>query len=302
MVMAAGTRSIHHQKRHGHHQKQNKHFLKVYSPYLPLLLITLIILVFSLAKPLPSKIGVLAYATDISTSELLNQTNRQRTDNKEPALMLNPLLSRAAQDKANDMSARNYWAHNTPDGQPPWYFISKTGYDYKKAGENLAYGFSNSTATIAGWMNSPPHRENILDQTFKEVGFGIADSQNYQNTGAETIIVAMYASPGTPGQTANNSNSVHAINSDQTNAHEPPSKTIAKIQTITDGKTPWIMSVVSISIGFCLAVLLIKHGVALRRAIKKGERFVLNHVLVDLTIISLIVLGLIITGSAGIVR
>src|SRR3990167_11244942 len=110
MVMAAETRSIHHQKRHGHHQKQNKHFLKVYSPYLPLLLFTLIILIFTLAKPLPNKIGVLAYATDIRPSELLNKTNRQRTDNKEPALMLNSLLSRAAQAKANDMSARNYWA------------------------------------------------------------------------------------------------------------------------------------------------------------------------------------------------
>lgn len=138
---------------------------------------------------------VLDYATSVGNSSLLAETNTQRIQNGLGALALNNTLSQAAQAKANDMVARDYWAHVTPDGKQPWQFISETGYNYTLAGENLAYGFATSADTVAGWMNSPGHRANILKAGYKDVGFGIADSPNFQGTGPETIIVAMYAAP-----------------------------------------------------------------------------------------------------------
>lgn len=44
-------------------------------------------------------------------------------------------------------------------------------------------------------MNSPSHRANVLDDTFSEVGFGFANSDNFTGTGNETVVVAHYALP-----------------------------------------------------------------------------------------------------------
>lgn len=138
---------------------------------------------------------VLSYATDMSVSGLLQETNSKRIAGGLGNLALNAQLNQAAQTKANDMAARDYWSHNTPDGSPPWIFISNAGYDYKTAGENLAYGFDSSTEAVIGWMNSPGHKANIMNTGYTEVGFGIANAASYQGTGPQTIVVAMYASP-----------------------------------------------------------------------------------------------------------
>lgn len=92
------------------------------------------------------------------------------------------------------MATRDYWSHNTPDGASPWTFVVNAGYNYQTAGENLAYGFDSSDSTITAWMNSAEHRANILNSSYNDVGFGIANSANYQGTGPQTIVVAMYGS------------------------------------------------------------------------------------------------------------
>lgn len=175
-------------------------FLKVYWPYLPLFILVFFGLIFGVGapggSPRLSQSGVLAYATEMSSSGLLSATNTQRSQNGGLApLTLNSKLSAAAQSKANDMIARNYWSHNTPDGKEPWVFIEAANYEYQKAGENLAYGFSSSSDTVTGWMNSTSHRANILDDAYREVGFGFANANDYVSTGQETIVVAMYGNP-----------------------------------------------------------------------------------------------------------
>lgn len=184
-------------KRSGMHHRHNQHYVKAYWPYLP------IFAVLSLGILLNSWLGhanhsVLGYATDMSIQSLLDDTNAQRTSNGESALNLNAQLDQAAQAKANDMAARDYWSHNTPDGQTPWSFITAAGYSYTTAGENLAYGFDTASDTLTGWMNSPEHRANILNTSFVDVGFGIINIPDYQNSGPETLVVAMYASPASP--------------------------------------------------------------------------------------------------------
>jgi cell division septation protein DedD len=186
--------SDNHRKRHGQHHKQGPHYIKAYWPYLPM------VAVLALGILANSWFGhmnhsVLGYATDISIQSLLDSTNVQRGNNGEAGLGLNGQLDQAAQAKANDMAARDYWSHNTPDGQTPWTFMTAAGYSYQTAGENLAYGFTTTADTMTGWMNSPGHRANILNTSFTEVGFGIVNIPNYQNSGPETLVVAMYASP-----------------------------------------------------------------------------------------------------------
>src|SRR5580700_8473836 len=175
MVLASKqtkTPSIHHRKRHGQHHKSTKDYNKTYLPYLPLILIVVLgIGINSFWSH--SQHSVLGYATDMSVSELYTDTNAERSANGETALNLNSKLDAAAQAKADNMVALDYWSHDTPSGQPPWVFISNAGYDYVAAGENLAYGFDTSEDVLTAWMGSPEHRANILDSAYQDVGFGI---------------------------------------------------------------------------------------------------------------------------------
>lgn len=194
MTLTVRTRPpARHKKISGQHHRRGKDYHKAYWPYLPI--IAVVVAGFVLNSAWPNRHSVLGYATDMSIQNLLADTNAQRTGNSQLALGLNAELDQAAQAKANDMAARNYWSHDTPDGQTPWSFITAAGYSYQAAGENLAYGFSTAGDTLTGWMNSPEHRANILNANYQEVGFGIANSPNYQNSGPETIVVAMYAKP-----------------------------------------------------------------------------------------------------------
>lgn len=185
-----------HRRRIGEHHRHSHDYVKTYWPYLPVVTV----LTFGVClNGWLSQAGrsVLGYATDMSIQSLLDDTNTQRTQNQETSLMLNANLDQAAQAKADDMATRDYWSHNTPDGRTPWSFITAAGYNYQTAGENLAYGFATAADTLTGWMNSPEHRANILNSSFKDVGFGIVNIVNYQGSGPETLVVAMYGSPAT---------------------------------------------------------------------------------------------------------
>jgi hypothetical protein len=136
---------------------------------------------------------VLDYATDITPLDLLAQTNQQRADNGLPALTMNAQLNDSASMKAADMFAEDYWAHVSPSGIQPWYWFTKAGYNYSYAGENLAKDFATTSGVMAGWMNSPGHRANILNPHYIDVGFAV---ENGTLVGGETtLVVAHYAAP-----------------------------------------------------------------------------------------------------------
>lgn len=281
------------------HEKRTKRFLKVYAPYIPLLLIVGAGLFLSSVGEF-KKIGssqVLSYAINTTDDGLLEATNKARQDSSLPALSKNDQLDKAAQDKANDMAAKNYWSHNTPDGKEPWYFIEDTGYGYYKAAENLAYGFNTSKSTVSGWMNSPTHRANVLDPVLQEVGFGIVNVPSYQNQGPQTIVVAMYGKPVTlPASTT-----APTTPTQKTAASITPSesKNISYVQTLTNGQAPWSSFALGIMIGIVLAYLALKHGHGLSRRIRKGEKFILHHPLLDTTLIALVALAAIVSQTAG---
>ncbi|MDQ3094229.1 MAG: CAP domain-containing protein [bacterium] len=184
-------------KAHPKRQNQSQKFHKVYWPFIPSLLMIAIsgLMIFNTPVQQAAQNSVLAYATEMSRSGLLSGHNSERTSRGLGSLAINSKLNNAAQAKAEDMKERDYWSHNTPDGKEPWYFISQAEYAYNKAGENLAYGFATSSATITGWMNSAGHRANVLNTDYTEVGFGFVDAPNFVGTGNETIVVAMYGQP-----------------------------------------------------------------------------------------------------------
>ena len=292
-------------KTHKVAKKHPHHYAKVYWPYIPLIMFVIIGL--WVGKPFVerSQRGVLAYTTDVTSADLLIDTNQARESQNSRPVQLNSQLSQAAQAKANDMVARNYWAHITPEGKTPWVFIDKTGYQYQKAGENLAFGFVDTNNIIKGWMNSPAHKENLLNTDYTEVGFGIANSQNYQGTGPETIVVAFYGQPGTKAafgaNTAEPKQTVAAFTTDNPFSNEA-NTTISKAQTITNGRAPWITLVVGIIGGAALAYVVVKNSVVLHRKLKKGEKFVLKHPIFDITVVVFVVVCGLLVQSVGSIR
>ena len=111
---------------------------------------------------------VLGYAADISPSEVIRLTNVQRADNGLNPLTESSILDSAALAKGNDMLAKGYWAHFAPDGTTPWSFFLKFGYKYSYAGENLARDFGDASSAVDAWMNSPSHRENMLNPNYRD--------------------------------------------------------------------------------------------------------------------------------------
>jgi len=130
-------------------------------------------------------------------SALTDETNSQRAADNLSKLHMNPLLQAAAQEKANDMAANNYFAHTSPAGKTPWYWFASVGYNFIYAGENLAVNFSDSEDVTNAWMNSPEHRANILNANFTEIG--MATAQGEFNGSPAIYVVELFGTPATAG-------------------------------------------------------------------------------------------------------
>lgn len=133
------------------------------------------------------------YSSDITIANVISLVNISRGQNNLGQLTENSLLNKAAQAKADDMMARQYFSHDTPDGNQPWSFIKATGYSYLTAGENLAIDFRDAETMQTAWMNSPGHRANILNKNFEEVGVGVA--RGMFDGHQSTIVVQMFGTP-----------------------------------------------------------------------------------------------------------
>lgn len=132
-------------------------------------------------------------AAAVLPGALATLTNEERKKSNLATLQVNALLSRAAELKAQDMAENSYFAHTSPDGKEPWYWLDRVGYEYDYAGENLAMNFENSEDVTRAWMKSPTHHANIVKGTYSEVGTGVAVGE-YE--GAETtFVVQVYARP-----------------------------------------------------------------------------------------------------------
>lgn len=124
---------------------------------------------------------------------LANLTNAERTQQQLGILKENDLLTKAAQLKAEDMASKGYFAHTSPEGNSPWYWVRLVGYDYTHAGENLAVNFKNSEDVTRAWMNSPTHRDNIVRPVYTDMGTGIARGV-YKGKEVD-FIAQLYANP-----------------------------------------------------------------------------------------------------------
>lgn len=130
---------------------------------------------------------------EVVASVLIDLTNQTRIAYGETPLVRNQKLENAAAMKAEDMATYQYFAHNSPSGVTPWFWIKKAGYDFLYAGENLAIDFTQSKDVEEAWMKSPTHKANLLNSKFKEIGISTREGMfNGHNT---IYVVQMFGSP-----------------------------------------------------------------------------------------------------------
>jgi len=106
------------------------------------------------------------------------------------ALKRDPVLNEIARARSKDMASRGYFSHEDPAGGPlPLEkLLLENKVQYKQAGENIAYFLGPTTADVlpelssAKWMDSPPHRENIMEAAYNLTGFGIASVKTDEGT------------------------------------------------------------------------------------------------------------------------
>jgi uncharacterized protein YkwD len=121
--------------------------------------------------------------------------NAMRADAGVPALTEQDELGQASVDHSEDMVDNKYFAHDSLDGRDVVARLEAVSYIPKAGewivGENLAWGsgtLATPKALVGAWMNSPPHRANLLSADFREVGLGVVFGTPSKDTDAGVTV------------------------------------------------------------------------------------------------------------------
>jgi uncharacterized protein YkwD len=127
----------------------------------------------------PTPLASSGAALDSSERAVVQLINAYRARNGAPALAVGPALSRAAQAHSADMARRGYFDHGA------WVTrLRRFGVRAPYVGENIASGTRplSPAGIVRMWIQSPPHRENLLDRSFRRVGVGLAGGSTLMAT------------------------------------------------------------------------------------------------------------------------
>lgn len=142
------------------------------------------------ALPLPDPT---ARARRIFAEEVVQLTNAARTKEGLGPLQPNEYLMQSAQAYAQVLAPGTCFAHDCPPVPSQRERIAQAGYGgWKRIGENIAAGDRTAEAVVAGWLESPGHRGNILKPEFTEIGVGVASGDGKYGI----YWVQVFATPG----------------------------------------------------------------------------------------------------------
>nr|WP_255697355.1 CAP domain-containing protein [Sinirhodobacter sp. WL0062] len=125
-----------------------------------------------------------------AATRLLDEVNAERLQVGLIAVRPEAALTEAAQDHACDMLLHGYFDHRGRDGSSPKTRAEAAGYRACMILENIAMGQRDPRGVIGDWMNSPGHRNNILNKDAEDAGIAIAREAN-----RPPIYVMVLASP-----------------------------------------------------------------------------------------------------------
>ncbi|MEU0896592.1 CAP domain-containing protein [Streptomyces massasporeus] len=106
-------------------------------------------------------------------AQVLSLVNKERAAAGCSSVTANDRLTRAADDYSDVMASSGVMSHTGPDGSTMTTRVEAAGYQWSTLGENIARGQADAASVMKSWMNSPGHRANILNCSFKELGVGV---------------------------------------------------------------------------------------------------------------------------------
>jgi uncharacterized protein YkwD len=128
-------------------------------------------------EPAPPPPAPAPPAGDPMEGEVLALVNGERAANGCPPLTADEGLASVAREHSADMAARDYFAHDTPEGVDPFERAAAAGQSARA--ENIAAGYATPAEVVAGWMASPGHRANLLNCGLSRVGTGVGHGGSY---------------------------------------------------------------------------------------------------------------------------
>jgi len=132
--------------------------------------------------------------TPLESSTILQEVNQKRKESETVRLEENKDLSLIAEKKLDDMLERNYFDHTSPTGEEIDAIATDVGYEFIIIGENLIRGrFKDEKDVVQAWMESPGHRENILNENYLETG--VASRYGKLNETKMFVSVQVFATP-----------------------------------------------------------------------------------------------------------
>ena len=111
--------------------------------------------------------------------QVLTLTNQERAKEGLKPLATDAALMESARAKSADMSKNNYFSHTSPTMGSPFDQMKAKGIQYKAAAENIAKGQQSAEEVVKAWMESPGHRQNIMNGSFTHIGIGYDANGNY---------------------------------------------------------------------------------------------------------------------------
>ncbi len=128
--------------------------------------------------PVSPGINAAPAAVVMAEQQIVDLTNTERRRSGLGELTINPMLIQVARQHSREMYERDYFDHASPVAElktPMKRYLSALGYVPRWAcvGENLFY--CSIVDPVRGHhclMESPKHRENIMDRRFDQIGVG----------------------------------------------------------------------------------------------------------------------------------
>ncbi len=110
---------------------------------------------------------------DPAVAEFVAALNLHREDKGCGRLAWDADVAAVAQAHSEDMEARGYFSHTTPEGDSPGDRLQDAGISFSGWAENIAFGYRTGSAVLEGWLNSPGHRANIENCALTVHGVGL---------------------------------------------------------------------------------------------------------------------------------
>jgi uncharacterized protein YkwD len=110
--------------------------------------------------------------SDPQVAAFVSLVNEHRRAIGAPILTWDDRAAAVALAHSQDMEARGYFSHTTPEGLSPFDRMRAAGITFTAAAENIAWGYASAGAVYQGWMSSPGHRANLENAVYTHHGVG----------------------------------------------------------------------------------------------------------------------------------